>query len=283
MTTKVIFSPLLVITFLSNSREFPILVNKQLDVEKVKLFDENFFWNSPTEENRTEIKRQTEIFDEIIIDERNSINYDHEINNTLDNTTEISHVIHECRNNISQLCNKTEFLETSINPSQNTAVENGEAINDINSSESTTMKDILPNFQDKIKVKNNNSGYTDSIQYKNEDNLTMAELKISSMKEMMVSRGSNVTMDCGNIGGSELPLVWTFNTTRELLDGEKYKVNTETGQLVVVDVKAEDQGEYSCGDRVLSLADIRQNMTVKWKGRGGPGPGGVFPLRETRN
>ena len=64
-------------------------------------------------------------------------------------------------------------------------------------------------------------------------------------KQLMASKGSNVSMLCKAEGSPKPSISWTVNG-KAIIPSAKYNLDTDTGDLTVKQATVEDEGEYKC-------------------------------------
>ena len=73
--------------------------------------------------------------------------------------------------------------------------------------------------------------------------LQVASIKEGPPREMMVSKGSNVTLPCIAIGYPTPDITWTVNGA-VITDGDKYRIAAD--YLTINEVSENDDGDYTC-------------------------------------
>jgi len=73
--------------------------------------------------------------------------------------------------------------------------------------------------------------------------LQVASIKEGPPREMMVSKGSNVTLPCIAVGYPTPDITWTVNGA-VITDGDKYRIAAD--YLTINEVSEEDEGDYTC-------------------------------------
>eukprot|EP00092_Neocalanus_flemingeri_P009191 GFUD01009892.1.p1 GENE.GFUD01009892.1~~GFUD01009892.1.p1 ORF type:complete len:761 (+),score=236.03 GFUD01009892.1:117-2399(+) len=73
----------------------------------------------------------------------------------------------------------------------------------------------------------------------------LARIKEGPAKQLVASKGSNVSLPCEAEGYPKPIISWTVNGTL-IGDSVKYSVDTDSGQLTVKQASVEDEGEYKC-------------------------------------
>ena len=93
-----------------------------------------------------------------------------------------------------------------------------------------------------------NASNTAGYQYKNiiVNILTVvARIKEGPPKQLIASKGSNVSLSCEVEGYPKPSISWTVNGT-VISDSDKYSLDTDSGELTVKQATVEDEGEYKC-------------------------------------
>merc|ERR1712013_567351 len=73
--------------------------------------------------------------------------------------------------------------------------------------------------------------------------LQVASIKEGPPREMMVSKGSNVTLPCIAVGYPAPDITWTVNGA-VITDGDKYRIAAD--YLTINEVSEDDEGDYTC-------------------------------------
>ena len=73
----------------------------------------------------------------------------------------------------------------------------------------------------------------------------VARIREGPQEELVVSKGSNISLPCEAEGYPVPVITWTVDG-REITKDAKYSLDAETGDLTVVDAAEDDEGEYRC-------------------------------------
>ena len=87
--------------------------------------------------------------------------------------------------------------------------------------------------------------------------LQVASIKEGPPREMMVSKGSNVTLPCKAVGYPAPDITWTVNGA-VITDGDKYRIAAD--YLTINEVSEEDEGDYTC--RVTNHGEDSAEVTM---------------------
>ena len=75
--------------------------------------------------------------------------------------------------------------------------------------------------------------------------LTVAAVITTGPQDLIVSKGSNVTMKCEADGYPKPSIKWNLNGTT-LAESDKYIIQNATGNLLILNADPSDEGSYSC-------------------------------------
>ena len=79
---------------------------------------------------------------------------------------------------------------------------------------------------------------------------------------LLVSKGSNVSLSCKAEGHPQPIIAWSVNGS-DIVDDDKYNIDEETGELVVLHADISDQGDYTCMARNHGKDSAEGSLTVK--------------------
>lgn len=123
--------------------------------------------------------------------------------------------------------------------------KNGEAIE----TTSTMNSLVIPSLsQEDVANYACNASNIAGYQYKNVivNILTVvARIKEGPAKQLVASKGSNVSLPCEVEGYPKPSITWTVNGT-VITDSDKFSVDIDSGELTVWQATVEDEGEYKC-------------------------------------